>query len=566
MRKRSLICPRGGLTFFLIILLTLTFGCADKERADLILLNGRIVTMDAGVPEAEALAIVGDTIVAVGTDSSIQTRFVSDNTIDCEERTIMPGIVESHGHLLSLGLSFLELKIENVSTPEEAVARVRERVAETPPGEWITGWGWDDGAWASSYPDNRELSAISPDNPVFLRGLHGFAGWANERALAAAGITEETPDPPEGRVQKDLRTGKPTGILVNAAQALLTSHIPALSQERIEEALELAIEECLKQGLTTIHEARTTGPMLEALRTLNRAGRLKSRIYVMVDWEDEELLAKTLAGGPEIDPASFLTVRCIKIFVDGALGSRGAAMLEPYSDAPEERGVIVTDEDDLTRLTIQALERGFQVAVHAIGDRANRITLNAFRRALEAISVSVSVPNAGDHRLRLEHAQVVALDDIPAFAPLDIVLSMQPPHCTSDMPWVEARIGKERVLGAYAWRSFLDTGVHLTLNSDFPGETLDPFDGMYAALTRMTPQGEPEGGWFPDQRLTREEVLRAYTVEAAYSGFEEDIKGRIAPGFLADIIVLSDDILEIPIHNFLGLDVEQVYVGGKRVR
>lgn len=560
MRNRSRMIPITKWRFFLIVILVFTFGCADKERADLILFNGHIVTMDESAPEAESLAVVGDTIAAVGTDSSIRSRFVSDNTVDCEGRTVMPGIVESHGHLLSLGLSFLELNIEGVKTPEEAVALVKERVAETPPGEWITGWGWDDGAWASSYPDNRELSAISPDNPVFLRGLHGFAGWTNERALAAAGITAETPDPPEGSVQKDPRTGKPTGILVNAAQALLTSHIPALSQERIEKALELAIGECLKHGLTTIHEARTTRPMLEAFRTLKRTGRLKSRIYVMVDWQDEELLAKTLAGGPEIDPASFLSVRCIKIFVDGALGSRGAAMLEPYSDAPEERGVIVTDEDELIRLTIQALERGFQVAVHAIGDRANRITLNAFRRALE------TVPDAGDHRLRLEHAQVVALGDIPAHEPLDIVLSMQPPHCTSDMPWVEARIGKERARGAYAWRSFLDTGVHLTLNSDFPGETLDPFDGMYAALTRMTPQGEPEGGWFPEQRLTREEVLRAYTVEAAYSGFEEDIKGRIAPGFLADIIVLSDDILEIPIPDFLGLDVEQVYVGGKRIR
>ena len=257
-----------------------------------------------------------------------------------------------------------------------------------------------------------------------------------------------------------------------------------------------------------------------------------------------------------MDPDHWLTIRCIKIFVDGALGSRGAAMLEEYSDAPGEMGEIVTTEEELYLVTKRALESVMQMAIHAIGDRGNRITLNAFGRAL------AEAPRAGDHRLRLEHAQVVVLEDIPQFGPLGVVLSMQPPHATSDMPWAEERVGPERIQGAYAWRSFADTGVHLTLKSDFPGERVNPFYGMYAAMTRQDAEGQPEGGWYAEQCLTREEVLRGYTIEAAYSGFEEDIKGQLKEGMLADFIVVSDDILRIEPQAFLDVRVEQTYVGG----
>jgi hypothetical protein len=326
-----------------------------------------------------------------------------------------------------------------------------------------------------------------------------------------------------------------------------------------EKALKLAIEECLKYGLTSIHEARTTTKMLEALNSLKNKKELKSRIYVMLDCTEQELIETYFESGPSVDPENFLTVRCIKIFVDGALGSRGAAMIEPYSDAPDEKGLVVTPEDEVYRLSKRALQCGLQVAIHAIGDRANRITLNAFQRALE------DNPDVKDHRFRLEHAQVVALEDIPKFAPLGVVLSMQPPHATSDMPWAETRVGPERIKGAYAWRSFWDSGVHMTLNSDFPGETLDPFVGMYTAMTRQTPENIPEGGWYPEQCLQRDEVLKAYTIEAAYSGFEEDIKGKIVPGMLADFIVLSGDILNIPVKEFLDIKVQQTYLGGRLV-
>lgn len=559
----------GNLSLFrmlkvmiLIFGLVFMFGCGQRRHeahAEKIFINAHIVTMDEENPEAEALAVGQGKILSVGSTKKIRDSFPDAEAIDLEGKTIIPGIIESHGHLLSLGQSFLELNVEGVETPTGVVARVAERVKETPPGQWITGWGWDEGAWARNYPKNDELSQVSPENPVYLRGLHGFACWVNDKALDLAGITAKTPDLPNGTILKHAESGKPTGILTNEAQELITRHIPPLSQEQIEKALQMAIEECLKHGLTTVHEARTTAVMLEAFQSLLKKNKLSSRIYVMLDWTDEDLIESYFQKGPEVDSEQMLAIRCVKIFVDGALGSRGAAMMEPYSDAPGEKGLIVTYEHEVYRLTSQSLKSGLQVAVHAIGDRANRISLDAFRRAIK------DVPETKDHRLRVEHAQVVALEDIPKFAPLGLVLSMQPPHCTSDMPWAETRVGPNRIRGAYAWRSFLDSGVHLTLNSDFPGETLNPFYGMYAAMTRQNPEGKPEGGWYPDQCLSRKEVLRAYTVEAAYSGFEEDIKGKILPGMLADFIVLSDDILSIPVPKFLSLQVEQTYLGGNLV-
>jgi len=389
--------------------------------------------------------------------------------------------------------------------------------------------------------------------------LHGYNGWANAKALEMAGITKDTPDPEGGKIYKDPATGAPTGILANAAQGMVTRLMPPLTVEQREKAFEMAGEELLKNGLTSVHDARITRKDLDALRSLKAKKKLKVRYYVMLDCTDEELIEPYLQNGPEIDPDNWLTIRCIKVFQDGSLGTRSALMLEPYSDAPGVLGVTTTSQEEIERLTIRSLQAGMQVATHAIGDRSNRITLDAYEASIRA------VPGAKDHRLRIEHAQVVALEDIPRFKELDIVTSMQPPHSTSDMPWAEDRVGPERIKGAYAWRSFLDAGVRVPLNSDFPGETLNPFYGMYAAETRQTPEGKPEGGWYPEQCLTREEVLYAYTVESAYSGFEEHIKGQIATGMLADFIVISDNILTIPSKALLSLKVERTYIRGQSV-
>jgi hypothetical protein len=404
-----------------------------------------------------------------------------------------------------------------------------------------------------------ELSESSPDNPVWLAGLHGYKGWANVKALEIAEITKSTPDPGGGMIDRDPRTGKPTGILANAAQNMVASLIPPLSVEQRQKAYEIAGEELLRNGLTSVHDAQITRQDLEALRGLKSQHRLKVRYYVMLDCTDPALIEPFIQNGPEIDPDHWLTIRCIKIFQDGSLGTRSALMDEPYSDAPGVLGVSTTSREEIERLTTRGLRAGLQVATHAIGDRSNRITLDAYEAAIKA------VPEARDHRLRIEHAQVVDLEDIPRFKKLDIVTSMQPPHATSDMPWAEDRVGPERIKGAYAWRAFLDAGVRVPLNSDFPGETLNPFLGMYAAETRQTPEGEPPGGWYPEQCLTRAEALSGYILQSAYAGFEEHVKGRIAPGMLADFIVISDDILTISSKDLLSLKVERTYIGGELV-
>ncbi len=535
-------------------------SCTRTPQADRIFTNGHIITMNEDMPEAEAFAVKKGFIIAVGTNAEMRDTYPVAEEVDLEGKDVMPGIIESHGHMLNLGRREMRINLQEINDPREIMQKLRESVAETPPGEWIVGWGWDDGAWKEQMTAiSQELSSVSPNNPVWFAGLHGYNGWANAKALEMAGLTKDTPDPEGGKIYKDSETGEPTGILANAAQGMVTRLMPPLTVEQREKAFEIAGEELLKNGLTSVHDARITRKDLDALRALKTQKKLRVRYYVMLDCTDEELIGPYLQNGPEIDPDNWLTIRCIKIFQDGSLGTRSALMFEPYSDAPDVLGVTTTSQEEIEKLTIQSLQAGMQVATHAIGDRSNRITLDAYEASIKV------VPEAKDHRLRIEHAQVVALEDIPRFKELDIVTSMQPPHATSDMPWAEDRVGPERIKGAYAWRSFLDAGVRVPLNSDFPGETLNPFYGMYAAETRQTPEGKPEGGWYPEQCLTREEVLHAYTVESAYSGFEEHIKGKIAPGRLADFIVISDNILTISSKALLSLKVERTYIGGQLV-
>lgn len=543
-----------------IILFSYLVSCSTTPKVERIFTNGHIITMNENMLEAEAFAIGGGMIIAVGANAEIRNAYPNVGEVDFGGKDVMPGIIESHGHMVSLGRIALRINLQGVEDPREVVQKLRERVSEIPPGEWIDGWGWDDGAWKEQMTAvSRELSSVSPNNPVWFAGLHGYNGWANAKAMEMAGITKDTPDPEGGKIYKDPRTGVPTGILANAAQSLVTRLMPPLTVEQREKAFEIAGEELLKNGLTSVHEARTTKKDLDALRSLKAKNQLKVRYYVMLDCTDEELIEPFLQNGPEVDPEHWLTIRCIKVFQDGSLGTRSALMLEPYSDAPDVLGVTTISQEALEKLTVRALQAGMQVATHAIGDRSNRITLDAYEAGL------TQVPEAKNHRLRIEHAQVVALEDIPRFAELGVIASMQPPHATSDMPWAEDRVGPERIKGAYAWRSFVDAGVRVPLNSDFPGETLNPFYGMYAAETRQTPDGKPEGGWYPEQCLTREEVLYAYTVESAYAGFEEHIKGQIASGMLADFIVISDNILTIPSKDLLSLKVEQTYIAGELV-
>jgi len=547
-------------------------GAALSQRnsgADLLVINAHILTMNPGQPVAEALAVKGGRIVFVGSTTDARTQFAgAAQTIDAAGKTVLPGIIDAHGHLMSLGESFLKLDLRGVETPEEVARRVKEKANNLPPGEWILGWGWDEGKWAANYPNHQLLTTAAPTNPVFLTGLHSFAAWANKRALLVAGINKNTPDPENGKILRD-QAGEPAGILTNRAQELVASHITPLDLESVKIALELAARECLKNGLTSVHEAKVTPVMLQAFRDMIKKGRLPLRFYAMLDGANRSFIDEWLKRGPEIDPQHRLTIRSVKLFADGALGSRGASMFEPYDDAPNTKGVITTTEADIYTLTRSCLDRGFQVATHAIGDAANHQVLDAYEKALKQTSGaenSSTDPRArNDARLRVEHAQVLAPGDIPRFAQLGVIASMQPTHCTSDMPWAEKRIGAARIKGAYAWRSVLKTGAHVPISSDFPGESLNPFLGIYAAVTRQDPQGNPAGGWYPEQRMTLAEALNGYTVEAAYAEFEEKQKGSIETGKLADFIVISGDPTAIPPKELLRISVLQTFIEGKLV-
>jgi predicted amidohydrolase YtcJ len=529
-------------------------------QADLLLLNGNVITMDQARPVAQAIAIQADRFAWVGSSEEARTFFPrAVRTIDLHGATVLPGLIDAHTHLVELGKSLLRLNLKDVANEEEAVELVKKKVASAAPNEWILGWGWDEGKWASRYPTSKALSDVSPNNPVYLVGLHGFAAWTNQRALERAGITAGTKDPENGKILRDEKTGEPTGVLLNTAQQLVEKHIPPMTLEQTKQAIELAAEECVRNGLTSVHEAKVSPIMVQAFRELVREKHLPLRVYLMLDAADPALVAEWLERGTEIDPHHQLTIRAFKVFADGALGSRGAALLQPYSDAPQTRGVMTTSEAEVYELTRRSLEKGFQVCTHAIGDAANRSVLDAYSRALK------DEPQARDPRLRIEHAQVLAPEDIPRFSKLGVIPSMQPVHCTSDMGWAEKRLGPERIKGAYAWRSLLKTGVHLPLSSDFPGETLNPFYGIYAALTRQDAAGNPPGGWYPEQRLTIEEALRGYTVEAAYAEFEEQVKGSIEKGKLADLTVISKDIRKVSPHEIPSLRVLKTFIGGKLV-
>jgi len=545
---------------FLTLFLLVSSLSAQTSGADLLLLNAHVVTMNDKQPSAEAVAIEGDRILWVGSTSEAKRLYPNPvRTMDLYGATVLPGITDAHTHLINLGESLVRLNLKDIPTEQGIVERVKQRVASTAPGEWILGWGWDEGKWASHYPSNQALSAATPNHPVFLVGLHTFAAWANQRALELAGITKYTKDPDNGKIVRDERTGEPTGILLNRAQDLVAKHIPPMTLTEAKRAIQLAARECVRNGLTSVHEAKVTPLMVEAFQEMVREGQMPLRVYAMLDGADKNLVEEWLKHGPAIDPHHQFTIRAFKLFADGALGSRGAALLEPYSDAPQTKGVMTTPESEVHSMTRRALEGGFQVCTHAIGDAANRAVLNAYEQAEK------EVPAARDPRLRIEHAQVLAPEDIPRFAKLGVIASMQPTHCTSDMPWAEKRLGPERVKYAYAWRAVEDSGAHLPLSSDFPGETLNPFHGLYAAITRADPQGNPPGGWHPEQKLTLEEALRGYTVEAAYAEFEEKDKGSIEKGKLADLTVISKDITRIPPREILSIRVLRTFVGGKAV-
>ncbi|MBZ5554246.1 MAG: amidohydrolase [Acidobacteriia bacterium] len=542
---------------------------AGSEPADTVLLNGNIYTMNPRNPHGQAIAILGDKIRYVGTNEGAgRFRGPKTEVVDLDGKTVVPGFIDAHGHFIGLGESLQRLSFVETRSFEEVVGMVKQKVAESPRGEWVQGRGWDQTRWpVKDFPHHRELSAVSPENPVWLTRVDGHAGLANARAMEIAGITRQTPDPPGGRIVHDEKSGEPTGVFVDNAMSLIGRHIPPLTRDQIKRAALLAIQKCLADGLTEVHDAGVGRETIEIYKDLVDERRFDFRIYAMImatgspaNSPAAMTLDAYLKTGPLIGyGGNRLTVRSIKIIADGALGSRGAAMLEPYSDDPKNTGLMVTPQEAIYAWAKKATDGGFQVNTHAIGDRANRIWLDIVE------SLEKENPKVKELRLRDEHAQILAMSDIPRLALLHVIPSMQPTHCTSDMRWAEQRVGAERIKGAYAWRSLLKTGVRIAAGSDFPVEDPNPLWGFYAAITRQDQSGWPTAGWFAQERLTREEALRSFTLDAAYAAFEEKLKGSIEEGKLADLVVLSHDIMKIEPQLILRTEVEKTFLGGKLV-
>jgi len=531
--------------------------------ASLVLINGKIYTVDEDQPIVQAVYIKKGKIAALGTTDKIMRKATpGTRVVELQGRTVVPGFIDSHGHLLNLGMSTMELDLTGTKSYQDVMIRVAEAVKTKKKDEWIIGRGWNQNDWKDqSIPHHYLLSLRSRVNPVMLTRIDGHACLVNATALELAGITKNTPDPPGGRIARD-ETGSPTGLLVDGAMALVSAVIPELDRATKRRALLEAVRLCTSVGLTTVHDAGVDEDTVELYKELIDADRFNFRVYAMLrarqfgDSGDatDFLKEKPLIGYGQDQ----LTVRSVKVVSDGALGSRGAALFQPYSDDPGNSGLQITDLATMTMIANRALKQGYQVSTHAIGDLAANAVLTAYASALKQ-------NRNKNHRFRMEHAQVMRQTDIEWMGKLRVIASIQSTHATSDMPWAKDRLGEERIRGAYAWRSMIDAGVRIANGSDFPVESANPLWGFYAAVTRQDHEGSPKDGWYKDQRLSREEALKSFTLDGAYAGFEEDIKGSIEVGKWADLVVLSKNIMTIPAKEILNTRVLMTFVGGTAV-
>jgi predicted amidohydrolase YtcJ len=536
--------------------------------ADLVLRGGRIVTLDARLPEAQAIAARAGAIVAVGTNADV-ARFIGPATqvVELNGQFAMPGFIEGHGHFTGLGDSKLNLELQNTKSWDEIVHMVALAAEKAKPGEWIIGRGWHQEKWSSTpqpnvegFPTHESLDKVSPNNPVILTHASGHASFANAKAMQLSNITAATANPSGGEILKDAK-GQPTGLLRETASGLIRRGAGAPTPTEAEtdargfRVLELADREAISKGITSFQDAGSSFEVVNRVKRAIDAGRMNVRLWMMIRGGTPQ----TLAAGRVVGYGNnMLTVRAIKITADGALGSRGAWLLEPYSDKPDSSGLATTPVEQMRQQAQVALDAGYQVCIHAIGDRANREVLNVYEDAFKK-----NGKNGKDLRWRVEHAQHISAADIPRFGQLGVIASMQGIHCTSDAPWVEPRLGAKRAEeGAYVWQKLMKSGAVVTNGTDTPVEDIDPIASYYATVTRKASDGKV---FYGDQRMTRIEALRSYTINNAFSAFEEDIKGTLSLGKLADITVLTKDITTVPDDEIRQAKVAYTIVGGKIV-
>jgi predicted amidohydrolase YtcJ len=545
----------AALLFLALTACKMPNSTTNVPATETIFAGGTVLAGPSQAPQANWSVVTSNgKIVAVGPADSIRAAHPNARVIDVHGTTVMPGLTDAHGHLYGLGLSLDTVNVIGAPTYDEVIARVRDRAQRAAPGDWILGRGWDQNRWPDKqFPTAAPLDAAVSDHPVWIRRVDGHAGIANTAAMRAAGITAATKDPEGGRLLRDA-AGNPTGVFIDGAMHLIDSKVPPPSAELRKSRVLAAAQKIAENGLTEMHDAGAEQSTITAIQQLIDEHKFPIRVYVMLT-DEATLLDAWLTHKPLIGYGDRLTVRSVKMYADGALGSRGAAMLAPYSDDPSNTGLLVSREEHMREVATRARAAGYQANTHAIGDRGVRNVLDAYEQAGATPA----------DRFRVEHFQIVAPSDFPRLAQHGIIASMQPTHATSDMPWAEARVGPDRIKGAYAWRTVLNSGARIALGSDFPVEDVNPFFGIYSAVTRQDQQGTPAGGWYPDQKLTLPEAIRGFTSDAAYAAFEESSRGTIEPGKLADLTIVEGDLYSASQSQLFATKVRYTVVGGEMV-
>ena len=547
------------LALLAISLLVLTASCSDSNQSTTTVftnVNGYSFDNTRELEKFTTLVIDSGKVMAIGDDRLVE-NFSDAIIIDGQGKTLIPGITDAHGHVSSLGYTLLQIDLRDTSSARQAATQIADYAQKKPYLNWIRGRGWNQVLWpGQQFPSAKILDELVSDRPIWLERIDGHAGWANTKALALAGINANTISPPGGEILRDAE-GQPTGILIDNAMNIINQVLPLPSAEELAAALDAATTHLLSLGITSTHDAGVSANENRFYTDLAQQKKLAVRLYGMISSTDPEL-GSILASGPTVDDNDLYSVKSVKVYTDGALGSRGAAMLEPYQDRPDHSGLLLTSQQQLRSIFNAAIKANFQVAIHAIGDKGNQIGLDEVEYAYGTIG-------GQNLRHRMEHAQIVALADIPRFKALNVIPSMQPTHATSDMNMAEDRIGAERLKGAYAWRSFLDQGSRLVSGSDYPIELANPFHGIHAAVTRQDKGNQPENGWIPEQAITIEEAMRSFTIDAAWAAHQENVLGGLSPGKWADFILIDQDLFTIPSQDLWKTEVLQTWLAGKQV-